>query len=165
MQGPHAATPRPQPRRRRWEMLGNEPNQGRVISRNHSMKSKLGTVRVWTRAVEGLVELRTQDLRGTSGYVCPCACVFWNRGCLGVLVLVLWPWLLWPWRSGPGALALVLSVSGCLAAHIPSPPPVTCRHDGAQFLVCGATLGRLCSRWCSESERQPPPPPQAPHTT
>lgn len=45
-------------------MLGNEPNQGRVISRNHSMKSKLGTVRVWTRAVEGLAELRTQALGG-----------------------------------------------------------------------------------------------------
>lgn len=30
--------------------LGNEPNQERVISRNHSMNSKLGTVQVWTEA-------------------------------------------------------------------------------------------------------------------
>lgn len=92
-------------------MLGNEPNQGRVISRNHSMKSKLGTVRVWTRAVEGHAKLRTQDLEGPPDYVCPCACVFWNRGSLGVLVLVLWPWLPRPWRSGPGALWLWLP--GC----------------------------------------------------
>lgn len=33
-------------------MLGNEPNQGRVISKNHSMKCKLGTVRVWTGEAE-----------------------------------------------------------------------------------------------------------------
>lgn len=60
-----------------WEALGNEPNHGRVISRNHSMKSKLGTVRVWTRAEEGLVEITTPDLGGgASDYVCPCACVF-----------------------------------------------------------------------------------------
>lgn len=33
-------------------MLGNEPNQGRVISKNHSMKCKLGTVQVWTKRAE-----------------------------------------------------------------------------------------------------------------
>lgn len=33
-------------------MLGNEPNQGRVISKNHSIKSKLGTARVWTGEAE-----------------------------------------------------------------------------------------------------------------
>lgn len=90
-----------------WEVLGNEPNQRRVISRNHSMKSKLGTVRVWTRrAEEELVETRTLRLRMSLLLVC------FGIGASG-------------W-SGVGFLVLGASwCSGCLVAHhwlaIPSP--------------------------------------------
>lgn len=112
-----------------WEALGNEPNHGRVISRNHSMKSKLGTVRVWTRAEEGLVEITTPDLGGgpqiTYVPVPACFrievfcvfCVFW-RGCSGLGALAPIAPALAP-CPGLG----VLWRSGCLAAHIPSPTP------------------------------------------
>lgn len=86
------------------------------------MKSKLGTVRVWTRAVGGLAEPRTQDLGDHLVTYVPV------RVCFGIEVIwVFWSWcsrppgLLRPWRSGLGAV--VLRCSGCLAAHIPLTNP------------------------------------------
>ena len=85
-------------------MLGNEPNQGRVISKNHSMKSKLGTVQVWTRGRRGVLRYpRAGRIKGLHcsrdenprpggrpiTYVPVCVCVLESR-CLGVLVWVLW---------------------------------------------------------------------------
>lgn len=84
-------------------MLGNEPNQQRVIFRNHSMKSKLGTVRVWTRSAAQqkkgfVVETRTLRLRMSLLLVC-----------FGIEAS--------GW-SGVGFLVLGASwCSGCLVAH------------------------------------------------
>lgn len=67
-----------------------------------------------------------------------------------------WSWCSSPGCSGPGALTLVLWRPGCLAAHIPSLTPITCRHDGAQFLGVeppGQTVQQVVQR-----ERTPTPP-------
>lgn len=157
MQGPHAATTRPQPRRRRWEMLGSEPNQGRVISRNHSMNSKLGTVQVWTE---------TRDTRDTRDKGCTACrdlyprpgepprlrmslCVFWNR------VVSLW-WVVLGALGCSGPLAACQAWQACVVRLCAPPPPITCRHDGAQALVCGVTVPQV------QRERTAPPEPPEP---
>lgn len=171
MQGPHAATTRPQPRRRRWEMLGNEPNQGRVISKNHSMKCKLGTVQVWTTRAEeerGRPEIpkgqaepglgpqqrsrpKIQDLRGRPiTYVPVSAPVFWKPSRLGVLWSAWSPLVLLP-ACCPRALGLVLS--GSPAA--PHQPPSHAEMTEPSCLVW-SRLSDCAAGGAARANRQPP---------
>lgn len=91
------------------------------------------------------VEVRTQDLgEALRLRMSLCACVLESKR-PGVLVWVL--------RSG---------CSGCLAAQLPSPgplnPPPPSPHadmTGGPVPCVWSGVPRLCSRWCSESERQP----------
>ena len=103
-------------------MLGKEPNQGRVISKNHSMKCKLGTVQVWTGegfAPQQRSEPKTKRDQGGRlvTYVPVCACVLESRR-RGVVV---WVRCRWSWFSGSKVLwPASLPAARCPSTQSPS---------------------------------------------